>query len=186
MKINLTLLTNNYLNLFQDESDVLSLFIKQIEENQDILNRKNFKGHVTASGLIISADKKILVVFHNKLQKYLPPGGHIEVLDKSIIASAKREAIEETNLTKIKLHDWCLHNNSPILIDTHKIPKNKSTNENSHFHHDFMFIFNTLETDIFLNKNEASDYIWMDINNLTKGNSNISTALKKMIILNLI
>lgn len=185
MKNNLiTTLIQNYLNLFQDESDTLGLLKKQIEGGQNIFDRKNFKGHVTASGLVISAEKKILMVFHNKLQKYLQPGGHIELKDTNIISSAKREVEEETNLINIQLHEWCSRNNSPILIDTHKIPKNKD--EDAHYHHDFMFVFYTQNSDISLDKKEVSCFEWIGIEKLMQHNSNISRALKKMRKMNLI
>src|SRR3990167_7047097 len=97
----------NYLRIFPDEENLLSSLIKQVSKNQNIFSRRNFEGHITASGLVISSDKKVLVVFHNKLQKFLQPGGHIEKDDKNIIFSAMREVKEETNLNNIKRFSCC-------------------------------------------------------------------------------
>lgn len=176
----------NYLRIFPDEENLLSSLKKQILENQDIFSKKNFEGHITASGLVISPDKKVLVVFHKKLQKFLQPGGHIEKDDKSIIFSAMREVKEETNLNNIKLHSWCLNNNSPIMIDTHKIPENKQENENEHYHHDFMFVFITREEDITLDTNEVSDFCWASIDEVIKNDSVLAKGLKKAIMLSIV
>lgn len=176
----------NYLRIFPDEENLLSSLKKQVLKNQNIFSRRNFEGHITASGLVISPDKKVLVVFHNKLQKFLQPGGHIEKDDKNIIFSAMREVREETNLSNIELCSWCLDNNSPIMIDTHKIQENKQKNENEHYHHDFMFIFTTKEKKIMIDTNEISDFCWMDINEVIKNDSVVAKGLKKAIMLNII
>lgn len=177
---------SNYLQIFPDEENSLFLLKKQILEDQKIFSRKNFEGHITASGLVISSDKKVLVIFHNKLQKFLQPGGHIEKDDKNIVFSAAREVREETNLNNIALCSWCLENNSPIMIDAHKIPKNKQKNEREHYHHDFMFIFTTKEKGITLDTNEVSDFSWMSIDKVIEKNSVVAKGLKKAIILNIV
>ncbi|MDO8558072.1 MAG: NUDIX domain-containing protein [bacterium] len=177
----------NYLRIFPDEEELLSLLKKQVLENQDILNRKNFEGHITASGLVISSDKKVLVVFHNKLQKFLQPGGHIEKGDEDLMFSAMRELREETNLSNVELCNWCPENNSPIMIDTHKIPENKQKNEYEHYHHDFMFIFTIKKgADIILDTNEVSNFRWISIDEIIKTDSVIAKGLKKATMLNII
>lgn len=176
----------NYLRIFPDKANSLSLLKKQILENQNIFTRKNFEGHVTVSGLVISSNKKVLVIFHNRLQKFLQPGGHIEKDDKNIIFSATREVREETNLNNIELCSWCLENNSPIMIDTHKIPENKQKNESEHYHHDFMFVFITKEEGITLDTNEVSDFCWVSIDEVMKNDSVIAKGLRKAIALNIV
>src|SRR3989344_1895336 len=148
----------NYLRIFPDEENLLSSLIKQVSKNQNIFSRRNFEGHITASGLVISSDKKVLVVFHNKLQKFLQPGGHIEKDDKNIIFSAMREVKEETNLN----------------------------NEEEHYHHDFMFIFLTKEDDITLDTNEVSDFYWVSIDEVIKNDSVVAKGLKKTIMLSIV
>ena len=34
--------------------------------------------HFTATGIVFNSKKQVLMIFHNKLQVWLPPGGHIE------------------------------------------------------------------------------------------------------------
>lgn len=43
---------------------------------EDLYNRKNFIGHVTASALTIDVNEsKILLIKHKSLSKWLQPGG---------------------------------------------------------------------------------------------------------------
>ncbi len=176
----------NYLKIFPNEENSLYLLQKQISENQDIYNRKNFEGHITASGLVISPDKKILVIFNKNLNKFLQPGGHTELGDLDLICSAIREVKEETGLKNISLSNWCKDNNSPIMIDTHKISENIKKNEPEHHHHDFMFIFESKETDITLDTNEVSDFCWKSIEEIINDDSVVAKGLNKAIILGII
>ena len=44
-----------------------------------ITSRKNFTGHVVADGCVIDPkNKKILLIHHKTLGKWLKPGGHID------------------------------------------------------------------------------------------------------------
>lgn len=176
----INLFLTNYLNIFPEEARSFCVLTKQIKRGENISSRKNFNGHVTISGLVILNDEKILVVLHKKLQKYLQPGGHIEKKDKNLFKAAEREIREETGLKNIVLHTWCLNNLAPVLIDTHKIPENKKRNENTHYHHDFMFIFNTEDENIATDFNEVSGFRWVEIARAIQGNSNVAKALKKI------
>jgi len=120
------------------------------------------------------------VIFHNFLQKYLQPGGHLEASDNSLIEAAQREIFEETGLKNFKLDDWCLLNQAPILIDTHKIPANEKKNEAEHFHHDFMFIFHSDDSDINLQIEEVSSFNWVNVQEIIKNNPHITRALNKI------
>src|SRR5438309_1914918 len=52
------------------------------------------KKEFTATVYIIE-NQKVLLIYHHKLQKWLPPGGHIEE-NETPPEAAKREALEET------------------------------------------------------------------------------------------
>lgn len=173
----------NYLKLFPDEKKELSLFSEQVLSGDDIFSRKNFTGHVTASGLVISPDKpdkKVLAIFHNTLQKYLQPGGHVEMSDQSLEGAAQREIVEETGLQNPILHSWHGKSGSPLLIDAHPIPENKGKQEDAHYHHDFLFVFSTEDATVSLDQNEVSGFMWRDINTVLQNDSNMAKALRKM------
>lgn len=174
------ILLDTYLSIFPEEKNNFSLLLEQMQSDEDIFSRKNFRGHITASGLIISPERKVLALFHKKLQKYLQPGGHIENEDQNLEYSAKREVIEEAGLDGIVLHPWHKKTRSPIFIDTHSIPENKNKQEGAHYHHDFLFIFSAQNESVLLDQNEVSDFVWMDMDSIFEDDSNIAKALKKM------
>ncbi len=171
----------NYQALFPEESSLFVLLNQQFGQQADIGSRKNFTGHVTASGLLINKQGEVLVIFHKFLQKYLQPGGHIESADKDLLAVAAREIREETGITDIILHDCYKLNNSPVIIDTHYIPANPKKGELEHYHHDFMFIFTTSQKKVVLDNKEVIEFTWLRAEELLKDNdSSLSRALVKV------
>lgn len=61
--------------------------------------------HFTATSYIITSDK-VLLLFHPKLNKWLPPGGHLEE-NETPSEAARREVFEETGLEI----EWILQEN---------------------------------------------------------------------------
>lgn len=149
-----------YLDAFPDEYDAMDALRGQISAKENLGSRKNFTGHVTGSGIVIQ-DSHILLIFHNKLQRFLQPGGHYDD-DATIAACAQREVEEETGLSVV-LHEWHGKNSGiPIHIDTHRIPENKKRGEDAHYHHDHAFIFILKGNgDISLQEDEVGDYKWI-------------------------
>ena len=83
------------------EKDKLNNVLVQLNEkdDQEMINRKNFIGHFTASAFVISKDnRRLLMVHHNILKRYLQPGGHIDKNDRNPLDAAKRELFEETGI----------------------------------------------------------------------------------------
>jgi len=112
-------------------------------KNEDLFSRKNFDGHITTSAFIIDpAAGEMLLLKHKTLGKWFQPGGHTEA-DETLVASALREAIEETGIPKHELFYKQLSplSDLPCDIDSHHIPANERKAEAGHFHHDFRYIF---------------------------------------------
>lgn len=132
-----------YKKYFKNEEKRFELLEKQLQDNENLWTRKNFNWHLTASAYIFDKSMQNFVVIHNiNLDKWLVPGWHWEEWDWEMQNTAKREAMEETWLSQLKLCSW--HNQNemiPIDIDTHYIPENKKKDERQHFHHDFRYIF---------------------------------------------
>ena len=134
-----------YLEVFPDEKDrlrILHNFLRDTSDAEQVFHRKNFAGHVTASGFVLSPDyKKLALVRHKFLNRYLQPGGHVEATDQNMLAAALREILEETGISSCRHLPFHADPLLPIDIDTHEIPANPKKNEPKHWHHDFRYLF---------------------------------------------
>lgn len=101
--------------------------------------------HFTAGAYIIDEEKKVLLIYHRKLKKWLPTGGHVE-LNETPAEAAIREAKEETGLdVEIILQEniWINQANAasfprPFLCLLEEIPA--FGNEPAHQHIDFVYV----------------------------------------------
>lgn len=138
-------LINEYQTIYEaEDAYVSSLLFEQLNDTQDMFDRKNFTGHITSSGLVLNQNlDKILLINHKFLQMWLQPGGHVEG-DAELYKEAAREVTEETALKGFDLHPWH-HSKSkldvPFSIDSHNIPDSPKKNEDAHVHHDFTYLF---------------------------------------------
>ena len=123
---------------FADESDGESyksrdLVLHLLDFTPDPFSRRQFTpGHITCTGLVQSPDRsRVLLVHHNRLDRWLLPGGHVEEDDAEIWDSARREVVEETGVV---LQPGIAR---LIGVDVHGIPPGKG--EPYHLHHDLLF-----------------------------------------------
>lgn len=145
-------------NKFNQEAS--HLLKQQLAASEDLTDRKNFKGHATASCFLLSPDSKKTLLVHNlNLNMILKPGGHCEPQDEKPLNTAIRELEEEVGVDKSQydvLHPFA------IDVDTHPIPENLKKGEPAHFHHDFTYIFRLKEeVAINLDLNEVSSFEWV-------------------------
>ena len=153
---------HEYLKKFPEEKTRVSTILDFIQnhQNEDLISRKNFVGHLTASAFIVDETyHSILLLKHKSLNRWLQPGGHIDDTDPSLISAAMREAIEETGLTKESL---TLVSNEIFDIDSHAIPANPRKQEPSHLHHDIRFLFKCTNTNsVNFSCDESTDSRWV-------------------------
>jgi 8-oxo-dGTP pyrophosphatase MutT (NUDIX family) len=123
---------------FTDDSDgefvkSRDLILHLLEFTLDPFSRQQFTpGHITCTGLVQSPDRsRVLVVHHNRLDRWLLPGGHVEEDDAEIWDGARREVVEETGVV-LQPRIARL-----IGVDVHGIPPGKG--EPYHLHHDLLF-----------------------------------------------
>ena len=139
-------LVSEYQAIYKGEDAyVSSLLFDQLGDDEDMFDRKNFTGHITASGLVLNQTfDKILLINHKFLQMWLQPGGHVEG-HAEIYKEAVREITEETALQSFDLHPWHHQGDKsadvPFSIDSHDIPASPRKNEETHVHHDFTYLF---------------------------------------------
>lgn len=181
-------LLNQYLLLFPEEKQRQTYLIKylQLHKNDEIVDWNNFDGHVVSSGFIYAKkENKFLVLYHNDLNTFLYPGGHIDSSDINPLFAAKREILEEANLDNLKQLKLSENELIPVDIDTHKIRYNERLNLPEHYHFDFryLFIIDRIQ-DIKLDMDEMSDYKWIDIDELANiFNCDIVTLKIKRLLL---
>lgn len=140
--------------------------------------RKNEYGHFTASAFIVNKDMtNVLLIKHLKHDMWLIPGGHIDGNETALSASI-RETEEEVG---IKISDLTLLDYNILDIDVHRIPEDVRKCEPSHFHYDVRYLFklNEAEESIILNKNEATEFHWMPINDILNNENHILFNITK-------
>ena len=174
---------NQYIKLYPTDFNDLKLLSEQLtQDNQNILSRKNYVGHVTTSAFVINEyTKKVLLLEHASLLRLLQPGGHIEIDDSSLTSAVLREIEEETGLKSTELKLRSVLTSSPTVpfdIDTHHIPANPKKNEPEHYHHDFRYLYTTKSSDINIDSNESNGYEWVEWDRFAETQNFINIAEK--------
>ena len=156
-----------YLLKFSDEKEDVSSLIEFVNEHEGeaLINRKNFAGHITTSAFIIDENASALLLLkHKSLNRWLQPGGHVDLTDASLIASAVREACEETGLLAEQLQ---LISKDFFDLDIHHIPANPRKGEPAHVHHDIRFLFRSSGSKaINISLEESTDSKWIPFSEL--------------------
>jgi 8-oxo-dGTP pyrophosphatase MutT (NUDIX family) len=100
------------------------------------LERSHFvPGHFTASAFVLSPDRALLLLIHHqKLDRWLQPGGHIEANDPHVLGAARRELDEEAGLS-----DLALEIEGIFDLDVHPIPPRGAEPQHEHFDVRFLF-----------------------------------------------
>lgn len=132
-----------YLRIYPEETKKFGLLAKQVRVGDKLDDRRNFTGHVTGSAIILSPDKKkILLIHHKAYDQWQQPGGHWEKGEPNPLEAARREGAEETGLVLGK--NMPVDPENPLVpfdIDSHAVPARPSKAEPGHYHHDFRYIF---------------------------------------------
>jgi len=106
--------------------------------------------HFTATAFVIDNQGRVLLIKHKRLQRWMPPGGHIDP-DEAPEETAKRECKEETGLdveiigaAQEDLFAGATHEGrmlaKPVALLLENIPASQERGEPAHQHMDFLFI----------------------------------------------
>jgi 8-oxo-dGTP pyrophosphatase MutT (NUDIX family) len=91
-------------------------------------------GHITGSAFVVSEDgRRVLLIHHAKLKKWMQPGGHVEAGETDACEVARREAQEEVGVRTAEGSGELLD------VDVHTIPARGEQPE--HFHFDLRYLF---------------------------------------------
>lgn len=92
-------------------------YLEFLREHDDAMQRSCEPGHLTASVLVLSADRQhTLLTLHPKVGRWLQLGGHCEPSDSSLAAAALREGQEESGLAGLQLTSG-----QPVRLDRHRV-----------------------------------------------------------------
>lgn len=131
----------HYKSYFWEDSIPQHIII-QLNNNENMIDRKNMNGHFTASSFVFSTDfKKLLCIYHSHRQVRQQPGWHIDDTTDHPFVHWLRELYEETGLQIIRIHDWHINNNlCPLNIDIQEVEARLEKNESHHQHYDIQFV----------------------------------------------
>ncbi|MSR68112.1 NUDIX domain-containing protein [Candidatus Peribacteria bacterium] len=153
--------------------------------------------HFTATAFIIDSKKRTLLLWHKRLKRWMPPGGHLDP-NETPEAAAKRECKEETNLDVEIVGDSQLDLFAgnpaegrmlikPIAMLLEVIPACPERHEEAHEHMDFLFIAKPIDESqaVKITEEESSRMQWFTreevktLNEDTEIFSNVKAYIEK-------
>ena len=138
-----------------------SEFVRFLSDHGDALERSNPHGHLTASTLVLNAERsQVLLTLHPKIGRWLQMGGHIEPSDRSLFDAARREAVEESGIADLWMHPV------PIDLDIHALdcPKGRANR-----HLDVRFVAIAPPGAVHRIGDESDDLAWFSFDALPPG-----------------
>ncbi len=92
-------------------------YVAHLQQHDDGWSRDCYPDHLTASCLVLSADRThALLTLHAKAREWFQFGGHCEPIDRTLAGAAFREATEESGVSGLVLES------QPLRLDEHLVP----------------------------------------------------------------
>ncbi|PIQ76203.1 nucleoside triphosphate hydrolase [Candidatus Peregrinibacteria bacterium CG10_big_fil_rev_8_21_14_0_10_49_24] len=135
--------------------------------------------HFTATAFIIDSQNRTLLLWHKRLQRWMPPGGHIDT-NETPEETARRECKEETgldveiigdaqeNLFAENAHEGHMLK-KPIALLLENIPASEERGEPAHQHMDFLYLARPTNENqqLTLEEKEGSEIRWFTYEEIT-------------------
>ncbi|MCC6644245.1 MAG: NUDIX domain-containing protein [Polyangiaceae bacterium] len=165
----------------EHEARARARILAHVEGGGPLFRRDRWDGHLTGSAFVLDADaRRLLLLFHRKLQRWLQPGGHGEPDEIDPLAVALREAREETGLADLSLHPLAPR---PFDLDVHVIPARAT--EPAHEHLDVRYLFVAPRgAPLRAQEEEAAAVAWVALDEASAlGDESVARAVKKILAL---
>lgn len=121
--------------------------------------------HFTASAIVLDDLDRVLLVHHNKVGRWLYPGGHLDP-DEDPAQAAQREVLEETGVhSRVIGHDEFVH----PAVATHPSPYTIIEMDvydvavGAHRHIDFVYVLRATSSTLAARRAEVRDVRWVPV-----------------------
>jgi 8-oxo-dGTP pyrophosphatase MutT (NUDIX family) len=143
-----------YLAACPDQCEFVGPLLELLDQGVDLTNRREWRGHVTASAVVLNPDGLVLHISHAASGKWLPAaGGHLEPQDDSL-GLAPEDLV------------WLL--DVPVHIDVFPIPGRETRGEPDHLHLDFCYLLTTERTEFRLQADEVHGTDWRPLETMVE------------------
>ncbi len=130
-----------------------------IDAHADALHRSCAIGHLTGSALVVDpSTRRVLLLFHTKIQRWLQPGGHADG-DGNLAHVSLREAQEETGIDGLSVVT------PAIDLDIH-VFHSAAGREPDHLHLDVRHLVLAPEGAIATSNHESEGMAWVAVDDL--------------------
>jgi 8-oxo-dGTP pyrophosphatase MutT (NUDIX family) len=100
-----------------EQARLKAAYLAHLERHTDGLSRDCHPDHITASALVVSHDRRqVLLNLHRKYEIWVQFGGHCEAADRRLHEAALREAAEESGIDGLRLRD-----ETPAQLSRHEV-----------------------------------------------------------------
>jgi len=156
-------LLDRYQDRHSNEVATIERFRRLLDDERCFF-RDCFPGHMTSSAWIVSREtRSALLTHHRKLERWLQLGGHADG-EIDVLASAVREAEEESGLQGFR----AMPESGAVEIldlDIHDIPARAS--EPQHLHYDIRFLLEVSQCQVIRHEeNESKEVRWFSTDEL--------------------
>lgn len=128
----------NYVPFNRQEEQDQKEILRRLRNGEELFTRENRSAHLTASGWVVSPDrKKVLMAYHNLYDSWAWLGGHADG-ERDLPAVAKREVLEESGLAEVREVSAEIFSLEILTVDGHE---KKGDYVSSHLHLNVTYLF---------------------------------------------